>query len=72
MNAIENAWALLRDRFHVTQPTGIEGRSDFVARLRNAIRWVNVNRREQLVMLCSNQKERARDVLLLKGGRTTW
>ena len=72
LNAIENAWALLRDRLHASRPTEVEDRGAFTARLRNAVRWMNVNKREQLVMFCDNQKEGARDVLQLKGGRTAW
>ena len=72
LNAIENAWKLLRDRLNETLPTGVERREDFLARLRNAIRWINRNCSDELLRFCHNQKERARDVLFLSGARTQW
>ena len=72
LNAIENAWKLLRDRLDQTQPAQMESREDFVARLRNAVRWVNENCYDQLLHFCTNQKERAAEVVDLKGGRTSW
>ena len=72
LNAIENAWKLLRDRLYDTLPTEIEDRDGFIARLRCAVRWVNQNCSEQLWKLSTNQKERARDVLDNEGGRTRW
>ena len=72
LNAIENAWNLLRDRLYDTMPTGAEPRQDFIQRLRNAVGWVNRNKRRELRELSTNQKKRARDVLELKGSRTKW
>lgn len=72
LNAIENAWKLLRDRLDATLPSGLECRHDFILRLKNAVRWVNANRHEQLLHLCRNQKERASELLNLKGGRTSF
>ncbi len=72
LNAIENAWKLLRDRLYDTLPTGVESRADFCVRLRAAVRWVNDNCRTELLEFCTNQKKRARDVLELKGSRTKW
>ena len=57
LNAIENAWKLLRDRLYETMPTGIECRDDFVARLHCAVRWLNSNCSEQMLKLCTNQKK---------------
>jgi transposase len=73
-NAIENAWALLRDRLDTTLPRGVEARSDFIQRLKNAVAWINRNREEELKHLSTNQKERANDCLSLTppGGRTKW
>ena len=72
LNAIENAWAFLRSRLADTQPKQLESRAAFCRRLRSANLWVNKNRKTALRYLCRNQKERARDVLALKGGRTKW
>ena len=35
-----------------------------------AVAWVNVRRKAYLLKICTDQKERARDVLKMKGGRT--
>ena len=74
LNAIENAWGLLRQRTDVTTPMGRtpETRKAFVARLRNAIRYINVNYGGYLRYICNNQKERADDVEEQEGGRTEW
>jgi hypothetical protein len=72
LNAIENAWALLRDRLYTTEPSEVESRTEFCQRLRLAVAWLNRNHQDTLRDLCRNQKERARDVLLLKGARTQW
>ena len=50
----------------------MESRDDFIVRLRVAIDWVNVHRSEQLWKFCTNQKERADEVLLRDGGRTSF
>ena len=72
LNAIENAWALLRDRVYETMPTHVESRADFCVRLRYAVEWLNRNRHSRLLELCDNQKERASKVLEHEGGRTKW
>jgi len=72
LNAIENAWKILRERLYETLPQALECREDFVTRLRAAVAWVNRNKRGQLLHLSHNQKERAQEVLLQKGGRTKW
>lgn len=73
-NAIENAWAILKERLDETMPQHLEGREDFVVRLKAAVRWANTHRSEQLWYLCNNQKERADACLKQKppGGRTQW
>ena len=71
-NAIENAWHILKERLYATLPTQRETRAEFMPRVRNAVRWINTNRRKQLLYLCNNQKERAQDCIDLKGGRTKW
>ena len=71
-NAIENAWAILRERLDETQPDAVESREEFVKRLFAAARWANRDRAEQLWKLSTNQKERADACLAQKplGGRT--
>ena len=69
LNPIENVWNLLRDRVYETMPIGMESREDFVRRLRNAVDWLNRNRKQELMELCLDQKKRAREVDLNQGGR---
>jgi hypothetical protein len=73
-NAIENAWAILKERLDETMPTTLEPRADFVKRLFSAVRWANQSRAAQLWHLSTNQKERAEACLAQKppGGRTKW
>ena len=71
-NAIENMWKILRGRLAATLPLGVEDREAFITRLHSAVRWMNRHERKQLWYLSRNQKERCRDCVLLKGGRTKW
>ena len=73
-NAIENCWALVRDRLAETLPQGLERREDFVVRLKQAVQWLNRAKRDHLWYLSTNQKERCRDCLATTppGGRTKW
>ena len=73
-NAIENAWAILKERLDKTMPVKLEHRDEFVKRLAAAVKWVNTNRAKQLWHLSTNQKERAEACLKTKppGGRTQW
>ena len=70
LNPIEVIWRELRARLDVTQPTAMEHRQDFLARLRLVVAWVDKNRAEYLAYLCSCQKEWAIDVQEAKGRRT--
>ena len=72
LNAIENAWNVVRQRLDVTVPEHRESRDEFLTRLRAAVHWVNANRADQLWWFCTNQKERADEVLLRDGGRTSF
>jgi hypothetical protein len=72
LNAIENAWNLLRSRLDTTRPTSLEPRPDFIKRLRSAVGWLNKNKCDELWELSTNQKQRARDVVELNGSRTRW
>ena len=73
-NAIENAWALVKERLDQTVPVRMESRDEFINRLKAAVLWVNRNRGDRLWYLSTNQKERANDCLATKpcGGRTKW
>ena len=73
-NAIENCWALLRDRLYATLPLGLEPRESFVDRLNTAVTWLNRNKRSSLWEFARNQKTRCRECLATKppGGRTKW
>lgn len=73
-NAIENAWDVVKQRLNETLPRKLESRDDFIARYREAVRWVNHNKRDDLWYLCTNQKERAMECLQTRprGGRTRW
>ena len=62
----------MKDRLDETLPLGLEKRADFIVRLRNAVTWVNRNKREELLYHCNNQKERAAAVLWNKGARTKY
>ena len=72
LNAIEGAWHLLRQRLEQTEPDEIEGRAEFLARLRRNVRWLNEHQAEALQEMCCNQKKRAADVLQLNGAKTKW
>ena len=74
LNAIEGVWALLRARLDVTAPVGAETRAAFIARLRGAVLHLNITRQSELLYMCRNLKERARDVLAATpvGARTRW
>ena len=71
-NAIENAWALLRQRLDETLPKGVEAREGFVVRLKATVSWINTHRKQRLEELSRNQKKRCRDCVNLEGGRTSW
>ena len=72
LNAIEGVWNLFRQRLEATQPSEIERRAAFLARLRRCVTWLNVHESETMLKLCTNQKERAQDVSDLRGTRTKW
>ena len=72
LNPIETAWREVRARLFATAPTHMESRDAFTARLRNAVSWVNGNRKSYLYKICNSQKEWAKDVQNAKppGSRT--
>ena len=72
LNAIESVWHMIRQHLDDSAPVERETPDEFVKRLRRAVIWINTHKREQLLILCCNQKVRARDVLFLEGGKTKW
>ena len=72
LNAIENWWKVLRDRLDDTAPEDMETRAEFLVRLRRSAQWLNEHRAEQCLHICTNQKARAKDVILLCGAKTKW
>ena len=72
LNAIEGVWKLLRDVLLLEAPSGLERRSDFMRRLKRAVASLNRKHRPALLRMCTNQKERAADVIELKGAMSKW
>eukprot|EP00973_Karenia_brevis_P077319 10740280-Karenia_brevis.AAC.1 len=73
LNAIENAWGKLRSRLDDTITDEREDRDAFIVRLRYAVQWVNKHNQAELAYLCTNQKERAAELLdVTDGARTQW
>ena len=72
LNAIEGVWGLLRDYLESNSPGGLETRAKFLLRLHGAVRHLNATCANDLLKLCRNQQDRARDVLANKGSRTRW
>ena len=68
LNAIEGWWAQLRARLDWTAPEHLEGRAEFIQRLRRTVTWMNWHQRVAGRCLRRNQKRRAADVLALDGG----
>ena len=71
-NAIENAWDLLRQRLDETLPRTLEDRDSFIARLEEAVVFLNRYRKKRLEELSRNQKQRCLDCEKLEGARTSW
>ena len=73
-NAMENVWAILKEKLDETVPVRLETREAFVNRLKSAVSWCNRSRRDQLWSLTLDQKERAEACLSAqpKGGRINW
>ena len=70
LNAIEGVWARLKDLLEQRAPETLETRAAFLVRLRRTVRWMNVNLKEDLLSMCTDQHARAREVLLLGGAKT--
>ena len=72
LNAIEGWWHRLKIRLDETAPTEMETRSEFLARLRRTVHWLNEHAADDALTLAQNQKQRADDVQKLKGARSKW
>ena len=72
LNAIEGVWHLLKARLLKSEPEAMEGRADFLLRLRRQVNWLNDNQHDELLKLCTNQKQRAREVQGLLGAKCRW
>ena len=51
---------------------GVRGANGKVASLKQAVAWLNWHKQDDLWYYSTNQKDRAADVLKLKGARTGW
>ena len=72
LNAIEGWWRVLRERLEQTEPQDFEDRDAFLVWLRRTAKWLNEHRSEDGLALCTNQKQRADDVIDFDGGETKW
>ena len=72
LNAIEGWWHRLKDILIQEAPAEMESRPDFLKRLRRTVDRLNRTATKDGLALRSNQKERARAVLRLKGARSKW
>ena len=72
LNAIEGWWRVLRERLEDTEPQYFEDWGAFLVRLRRTAKWLHEHRSEDGLALCTNQKQRADDVIALDGGKTKW
>jgi len=70
LNHIEGVWHLLRQELDAHAPSAREARGEFLARLRSTVGRMNAS--GAFVGLAANQKERAADVLRLKGAKGPW
>ena len=71
-NAIENVWHRIRQRMEEYAPEEMETRAQFLQRLRRTVNFLNDHCRDELMTLCTNQKERAEAVKKLKGAKSQW
>lgn len=74
LNHIETVWAWLKHRMTTTLPPDKESREAFIQRLRNAVVWLNRNKKSSLEALCSpaEHKKRCQELKDLKGCRTSF
>ncbi len=63
LNAIEGVWDLLRQRLQLSEPTTVETREAFLSRLRRTVHKMNEDCYEALLDMCTNQKQRANELI---------
>ena len=59
-------------RLEETAQEEMETRAQFLVRLRRTVHWLNDNAADDALHLAQNQKERAKEVLDLKGARCSY
>ena len=72
LNAVEGVWRLSRERIEAIEPPEFEDRAAFPVHLRRCVAWLNDCKGEHMLMLCTKQKVRARDVQANEGAKTEW
>ena len=72
LNAVEGVWRLSRERIEAIESPEFEDRAAFLVHLRWCVAWLNDCKGEHMMMLCINQKVRARDVQANEGAKTEW
>ena len=55
-----------------TQPVGWEGEKSFRRRVRNAVRWLNANRSEELGNMVESMPRRMKTCIDIKGAMTPY
>ena len=63
---------MMRQRLESTEPVDFEDRPAFLARLRRCVNWHNEKQGDALLTACTNQKDRAKYVIKLKGAMAKW
>ena len=69
LNPIENCWRLLKGLLDKRIPPERDTRRAQVRAIHDAVKKINRNHRDLLMHLKDSMKDRARDVLALKGAR---
>jgi len=72
LNAIEGMWGVLRQRLEATEPREFEDRAAFLARLRRCVTWLNENKSDEALKMCTNQKLRAKEQRRRNGVGFNW
>ena len=66
--AVEGWWRVLRERLEDTEPQCFEDWGALLVRPRRTAKWLHEHRSEDGLALCTNEKQRADDVIDLDGG----
>ena len=70
LNHVEGVWHLVKQEVEAKAPAGQEKRGVFLARLRRTV--ARMNKAGASASVASNRKERASDVVTLKGAKSKW